>query len=141
MKNTHKRKKRGGIDKEISLGLYHPPFSSNVETSVGKTFIKIVKQSFPNGRPLHKIFNTNTLKLSYSCLPNVKKIIDGHNKKICDDNKKSKMQKTPKKTCNGRKPADCPLNGQCLIRSIIYQATVTTEDDGSKETLHRPNKK
>ena len=85
-----------------------------------------MKQSFPTGHPLHKIFNTNTLKLSYSCLPNVKNIID--------DNKKSKIQKSQKKTCNCRKPADCRFNGQCLIKSIIYQAIVTTEDDGSKET-------
>ena len=66
-------------------------------------------------------------------MPNVKNIIDGH-KKIRDDSKKNKEQESQEKICNCRKPADCPLNGQCLMRSVVYQATVTTEDDGSKET-------
>ena len=30
--------------------------------------------------------------------------------------------------CNCRKPDDCPLNGQCLRREIVYQATVETDD-------------
>ena len=68
------------------------------------------------------------------CMPNVKNVIDGHNKKIRDESKKNKEQESQEKTCNCRKPADCPLNGQCLTKSVIYQATVTTEDDGSKET-------
>ena len=67
-------------------------------------------------------------------MPNVKNVIDGHNKKIRDESKKNKEQESQEKTCNCRKPADCPLNGQCLTKSVIYQATVTTEDDGSKET-------
>ena len=68
------------------------------------------------------------------CMPNVKNVIDGHNKKIRDESKKNKEQESQEKTCNCRKPADCPLNGQCLTKSVIYQATVTTEEDGSKET-------
>ena len=67
-------------------------------------------------------------------MPNVKNVIDGHNKKIRDESKKNKEQESQEKTCNCRKPADCPLNGQCLTKPVIYQATVTTEDDGSKET-------
>ena len=68
-------------------------------------------------------------------MPNVKNIIDGHNKKIRNDSEKSKnKQESQKKTCNCRKPADSPLNNQCLRKSAIYQATVTTEDDNSKET-------
>ena len=61
-------------------------------------------------------------------MPNVKNVIDGHNKKIRDESKKNKEQESQEKTCNCRKPADC------LTKSVIYQATVTTEDDGSKET-------
>ena len=67
-------------------------------------------------------------------MPNVKNVIDSHNKKIRDESKKDKEQESQEKTSYCRKPADCPLNGQCLTRSVIYQATVTTEDDGSKET-------
>ena len=31
--------------------------------------------------------------------------------------------------CNCRKPADCPLQGKCRIKSIVYKATVTTTCD------------
>ena len=69
---------------------------------------------------LHKIFNHNTVKISYSCMSNLKQNIDGHNK--------STLQKkiVPSKTCNCRKAADCPLAGHCLKQSVGYQATVTT---------------
>ena len=30
----------------------------------------------------HKIFNRNTVKISYSCMPNMKTIINAHNQKI-----------------------------------------------------------
>ena len=48
--------------------------------------------------------------------------------------RKTKNKKARKRPVTAEKPADCPLNGQCLTKSVIYQATVTTEDDGSKET-------
>ena len=128
------QKKQARKNRPRNIVWYNPPFSSNVKTNIGKAFIQTIKQSFPPGHPLRKIYNTNTLKLSYSCMPNVKNVIDGHNKKIRDESKKNKEQESQEKTCNCRKPADCPLNGQCLTKSVIYQATVTTEDDGSKET-------
>lgn len=76
---------------------------------------------------LHKIFNRNTVKISYSCMPNLKQNIDGHNK--------STLQKiVPSKTCNCRKAADCPLAGNCLKQSVVYQATVATEDNRPDQT-------
>ena len=119
---------------------YNPPFSKNVKTNVGKEFISIVKRNFTSNHPLHKIFNPNTVKLSYSCTPNVKNIIDSHNKKIRQRQNETNIsstkdqQKKPEKTCNCRKPAECPLNGNCLEKSVIYQATITNTDDGSTET-------
>ena len=100
---------------------YNPPFSQNVQTNVGKSFLRTVERSIPPGHPLHKIFNQNTQKLSYSCMPNVRNIIDNQREKST-------------KSCNCRKPAECPINGNCLQKSVIYQATVTNKSDGSKET-------
>ena len=45
-------------------------------------FLQIVERCFPNNHPLHKIFNGRTLKLSYSCMPNMKSIISSRNKHI-----------------------------------------------------------
>jgi hypothetical protein len=67
---------------------------------------------------LHKIFNRNTVKISYSCMPNIKQTIDGH--------KKTKLSQTAttseESTCNCRKKEECPMSKKCLVESIVYQA-------------------
>ena len=59
---------------------HSPPFSLNVKTNIGKLFFKILRKNFPKTNPLSKIFNKNTVKISYSCTRNVKFIISGHKK-------------------------------------------------------------
>ena len=101
---------------------YNPPFSENVATNVGQSFLRIIDEEFPSKHPLHKIFNRNTVKVSYSCMPNVKQIIDGHNK-----SKLSKSCTTHNETtCNCQKKNECPLSNKCTTQSVVYQATVTT---------------
>jgi hypothetical protein len=41
---------------------YNPPFSKNVSTNIGQTFLNIIDDEFPIGHPLPKIFNRNTVK-------------------------------------------------------------------------------
>ena len=72
---------------------YNPPYSRNVATNVGRAFLKILDDEFPKEHVLHKIFNRNTVKISYSCMSNLKQNIDGHNKSILH----SKI--VPPKTC------------------------------------------
>ena len=83
-----------------------------------------------------KIFNRNTLKLSYSCMPSVKKLIDGHNKAILKSFETAQQQQDEGKTCNCRtkKEEECPLNGECLENEVVYQATVTTQDTNETYT-------
>ena len=107
---------------------YNPPFNKSVSTNVGRKFLTIIKNEFPKSNKLNKIFNTNTVKLSYSCMPNMKNIIDQHNKKLL--NELTSMNNT--RECNCRNRNSCPMNGQCLVKDIVYQATVHTND--SKET-------
>ena len=107
---------------------YNPPFSKNVATNIGRTFLKILDEEFPKGHVLHKIFNRNTVKISYSCMTNLKQNIDGHNKSTL------RKKIAPSKTCNCRKPADCPLTGNCLKESVVYQATVATVDNRPDQT-------
>ena len=61
---------------------FHPPFSQNVKTNIGKTFLKLVKQHFPKHHKLIEIINKNTLKLSYWCMKNMSNIIKQHSVKI-----------------------------------------------------------
>ena len=61
---------------------YNPPYSKNVKTKVAEEFLKLVDKHFQPRHKFRKIFNRNTLKVSYSTMPNVKAIINGHNKKV-----------------------------------------------------------
>ena len=53
----------------------------NVETNIGKRFLKLVKKHFPRNN-FRIIFNKNTIKISYSCMRNISSIIASHNKYI-----------------------------------------------------------
>ena len=61
-------------------------------------------------------------------MPNVKQIIDGQNKPILKIAETAQPQKEGGKTCSCRKKEDCPLNGECLVSEVVYQATVTTRN-------------
>ena len=71
---------RKSRNRQRNILWYNPPYSQNVETKIGKCFLKLIDQHFPKSNPLHKIFNRNNLKLSYSCMTNVKNIISSHSK-------------------------------------------------------------
>ena len=58
---------------------FNPPFSQSVKTNIGKIFLKLIRKHFPRHHKLHKIFNPNTLKLSYCCMKNISNIIKQHN--------------------------------------------------------------
>ena len=111
---------------------FNPPYNKNVKTNIGRAFISLINRSFPADHKLRKIFNRNTLKLSYGCMPNVKQLIDGHNKAILNNNGIAQPRQDEEKKCNCRKKEECPLNGECLVNEVVYQATVKTKD--TKET-------
>ena len=78
-KEEKKRRKRKII-------WFSPPYSNNLKSNVGKQFLRLVRQHFPKGHKLHKTFNKNTLKVSYSCLRSMSSIWTSHNKKILAEN-------------------------------------------------------
>ena len=101
---------------------FNPPFSQNVQTNVAKSFLHLIDKHFPKSHKLHKIFNRNNLKVSYSCTSNMANIIKNHNRKILNECETTDSEKT----CNCRNKALCPLDGKCLTSNVIYEATVTT---------------
>ena len=108
---------------------FNPPWSANCRDNVGNIFLRIVDTCFSPSHPLHKIFNRNTLKVSYSCLPNMAMVISSHNSKV-----KSKDQDIQPPGCNCRKGvAHCPLNGACQTQGLIYGAKVTKTSDQTTE--------
>ena len=64
---------------------FNPPFSSNVETNVARKFLKLVKKHFSKHR-YHKIFNKNNIKVSYSCMDNMEKLVKKHNNNLLRKN-------------------------------------------------------
>ena len=103
---------------------FNPPYSQNVKTIIGKLFIKLVRKHFPNYNKYHKIFNLNTLKLSYCCTTNVGNIIKQHNSKVL-----SKTNDKNNRRCNFRSKPNCPSNGECLTQCLVYEATSTTSNN------------
>ena len=60
---------------------FNPPFSEHVKTNIGRTF-NLLEKHFPSLYRLHKICSKNTVKISYSCMPNMAAILSRHNKTI-----------------------------------------------------------
>ena len=109
---------------------FNPPYSVTVETDVGKRFLNLIRLHFPTNHPLHKIVNPNTVKLSYSCMKNMERIIKGHNRKLLDQHV-TPPDTGPPKTCNCRDPEKnpCPLGGACLQKEVIYLAKLKSGDN------------
>ena len=107
---------------------FNPPYSQNVRTNIAKSFLGLINKHFPKSNKLHKIFNRNNLKVSYSCTTNMANIIKSHNQKILNENSTTSSEKK----CNYRNKNLCPLDGTCLTKNIIYEATVTTTSGNSR---------
>ena len=61
---------------------FNPPYSSHVKTNVGKAFMKLIVKHFPKHHIYYKIFNKNSIKLSYSRMQNMGNVIMKHNNKL-----------------------------------------------------------
>ena len=102
--NPQPKRKR---NRQRKIIWYNPRWNANVKTNLGRKFLNFIDRCLPNGHPLHKIFNKHTLKLSYSCMPNMKSIISSHNKALLSDYQRSQTQ-TSDKDCNCRKKRSMP---------------------------------
>ena len=75
--------------------------------SLKKTFLQLLSKNFPKDHEMHKVFNKNTLKISYTFMNNISSILSTHNKGILN----------PKQTsfgCSRRNKDHCPLDSECL---------------------------
>ena len=94
-KKTAPERKSKNIRRNIIW--FNPPFSRNVQTNVGHTFLRLINKHFPKHTKLNKNVNKGNVKVSYSCMQNMACIIKAHNKQI--------LEKTSEQTksCNCRK--------------------------------------
>ena len=121
MKTKQKGKKRNII-------WFNPPYSKSVKTNIGRIFIKLISKHFPPNHKFVKIFNKNTIKLSYSYMQNIRSKMNDHNKKILQP-----KPAEPQKLWNCLVKEDCPLNGLCLTSSVLYQTTIKCSDSKYKQ--------
>ena len=103
-----------------------PPYNQNVSTNIAKIFLKLVEKHFPRTHRLPKIFNHNTIKVSYSCVSNVKQLIKKHNNFIQNIKSKTTL------SCNSRDNNGCPLNGNCTRENVIDKCTSVTNNNLKK---------
>ena len=57
--------------------------------------------------------------------------VSGHNSKLLRE--ENQVEEQPGCNCRGG-PQNCPVGGKCLTDNVIYEATVTETQTGSKET-------
>ena len=101
---------------------FNPPWNDELSTNIARRFLSMVDHHFPRGSELSRYFNRNSIKISYSTMPNMSKIISSHNRKVIDSTKTH----APEPGCNCRAKQDCVLAGKCQSTDIIYKGTVET---------------
>ena len=134
----HKLKYKANIDavsnkkqRKRNIISFNPPYSKNVKTNIGKIFLNLIKKHFPPHHKFHKLFNTTTVKISYSCTRNIKSIINSHNAKILFPKKS-----TEQSTCNCLKKVNCPIEQECLTTNIVYKAKITSTNQNNQEKVY-----
>ena len=126
----------------------------NLINNLGKSFFKILHNRFPPQHHYYKIFNRNTVKLSYSTTPNLARNIASSNiKKLYAP----PVTSTPI-SCNCTNPSACPLDRKCLTPNVVYCCSVSTPSvtkayigvastsfktrfNNHRHTLNNPNKR
>ena len=99
---------------------FNPLFSKNVSTKIGKSFLSLLDLHFPRNHIYSSIFNRNKIKVSHSCMQNMKSVINYHNMNILNNTAEIE------EGCNCRNRNNCPLDGKCLTPNIIYEAQITS---------------
>jgi hypothetical protein len=110
---------------------FNPPFSKTVTTSIGKKFLSLLDKHFPRNHKFKKIFNRNTVKVSYGCMPNIAAAINAHNKAIS-----SVKAPLVQGGCNCTQN-ECPVDGKCLTSNVLYEATLTANIENYGEKVYK----
>ena len=121
------RKSRRTRSRKVTY--FNPPFSQSISTNIGQKFLNLLDTCFPPGHELRQVINRNTVKISYSTMPNMAQQLNQHNIKV------RKGKEPASGGCNGHRGGkECPLPGNCMAKGVVYGAEVTDLNTGRKET-------
>ena len=116
------------LNRSWNIIWFNLPYSQNAITNVAKRFLNLLDHHLPKSNKLHKIFNRNTVKVSYSCTE-ISSIISSHSKRLIKNNS------LDTKPCSCRTKSTCPLNSQCQTQDIICKCIVSTSVNPDKVYL------
>ena len=102
--NNKKQRKR-------NIVWFNPPYSKNVKTNIEKIFLNLITK---HCHKFHKLFNKNTVKISYGCTQNIKTIINSNNAKILFPKKNNELAIC--KSRNGE--SGSRMGGMMVMRGI-----------------------
>ena len=103
--------------KKINLKIL---FATKQYPQMLQKYFWLINRHFPKSHRLHKIFNRNTVKVSYSCMQNMSKIYKGHNSKITSTLSKQLT------LCNCWVKGECTMDGKCQTMDAVYDCHVTS---------------
>ena len=109
---------------------FNPPFSKNVFTKIGKSFLSLLDLHFPRNHIYSSIFNRNKIKVSSSCMENIKSVINNHNIKVLNNTTEIE------ESCNCRNKNNCPVDRKCLTPNIIYEAQIILNQLNYKQRIY-----
>ena len=131
--STTSTRRRNRRNRGRKVTWFNPPYSRSVETNIGKEFLRLIDIHFPEHDPLHKIFNRNTVKVSYGCMPSFQAAIHAHNKKILGEG-----DPLIRGECNCRDdPEGCPMPGECTTPNLLYEGTITSDLPNYGEKIYK----
>ena len=113
---------------------FNPPYCKSVQTNIDGKWLSLVNKHIRKGGPLSKIFNHNTLKVSFSCMSNVATIITSYNlwtARFCTLSWSQDQLGLWTNHAGFATAGNCslaPIAGTCLTSSVVYKAGLTEVD-------------
>ena len=102
---------------------FKPPWDDSIRTNIGANFLRLVDKHFPRGSNFSHIFNRQKLKVSYSNMPNLKRLISGNNNKVLNMQQNLRIEGC---NCSGGIQT-CVLDGHCQTHSLVYKGELRYE--------------
>ena len=96
-----------------------------MKNNIGSSFLRLIDKHFKDDDFLGYHFNRQKVKISYSTMPNMKKIITGHNRRLSNPKEEIVLKDCDRK---GKCKDDCfEEREKCQSRCCIYQASLQYE--------------
>ena len=129
LKYNQNKQRESRRNRNRNIIWFNPLFSRTVSTNAAKRFLNLLDHHFPKTNKLSKIGNRNTIKVSYCCTESMASVIKSHNKKLTIEMNDKHLP------CNCRAKYECPLDGKCRAKDVVYKCVASTSINPGKVYL------